>query len=882
MERTARSVISFLVPAILCATVRAQPEVRTVDTGIGIPSNTVRAIVQDRNGLLWIGTGQGLCSYDGYEVTVTPFAAQGMSDYVDCIHIDRNDVMWVGTDDAFYSIGSHNDAVVRIDAVVNCIADDQEGNIWVGTRSSGVYLYNNSVDGEPVMRQFAKDKTVDEIFIDSYNALWVFCNDGTVLNYDYVSGAMQNVELNWGRTGPQWIIDVYQDPSGTMWLCTWDNGVFKMENGSRQVDRTPFSGVAGMNRIHIARNTEPYVLVVGSDDGLARLDLLSGTMRTDSRKKFIYAIMSDAENGLWIGSYYSGVHYRLLDDFRRFHTYPLSDSQECIVSCLAQTPDGSMWAGSDNLGVIRFDANTGQPTGHYLTDRNVHALLPWNGRMLVGSYAGGIDLLDYRTGRSSQLVIESVYSLATDHEGYLWFGTLDGIFRMQLPGGTPQLMCDRTGLVSSIKTGIDGTVWCATETNGLLSYSPVEGTWRNYTADEGIESSTINSLFMSDGGVLIAAGDKGFSYLLPGMNGFITVNTPGLEKVLYAASDMQNIWYTTTKGLNKYDVREQEFSYYGGETGLYDGGFIAGAGFVGNDGRIWLGTYKGTTSFHPGKIWTNTYSPPALITGMAFRTRIRAGVIESPKTIDAATTADEISMKHKYNNVSITYAALSYRVPQRNRYMTKLEGFDEEWTETDQRLAVYTNLPAGKYTFKVISSNSDGVWSDDETQVSFTIAPHFLLSPMAIIVYSILFVLLAVLAIYLIDMRIQIESERKLNSYVREFERSEKERRSMDFERRIRELIQQNLSNPDLSSEMLADNLYVSRSSLFAKVKEITGATPHQLIMDARLEEAARILSEGGHNVQDVCTMTGFNSSNYFSKCFKQKYGCNPRDWNNS
>ena len=881
MKRTS-TILLFILLSFLFNRTWAQTEHRTLDTGRGLPSNTVRAIIQDRHGLVWIGTGDGICTFDGNQVTPIPFAREGMSNYVDYMHIDRNGAIWAGTDDAVYCLNANERAIFETGFVTTDIIDDNEGNIWIGTRDNGICQYSRTADGSYAMRHFAQGQTVEELFIDNRETLWAFCAEGTILNYVSQSGTMNTVTPVWKERFPLRVTAAYQDPTGDMWLCTWDKGVYKLDPNTLEIHKTAFTGAPGMNRIHCARSIEPYILVVGSDDGLARLDLLSGTMRTDRRKQFIYYIMVDAEDGLWIGSYYSGIHYRILDNYRRFITYPLSQDDECIVSCFTQTPDGSMWAGSDNLGVIRFDKNTGAVTGRFLAGSNVHSLLPWNGKMLVGSYSGGIDLLNYKTGRAVRLTNENVYSMAFDNEGFLWFGTLNDIYRMSAPYGTPERMYESTGLVSSIKTDADGTVWCATEGCGLLSYYPVEGTWKIHSSDDGIESASINSLYLSGGGLLIASGDKGLSYSRPGAGRFSTIRPKQTDQVLFAASDAQNIWFTTTNGLYRYDMLGDNTDYFGGETGLYEGGFIAGSGFVSDDGRIWLGTYKGVSSFYPGNIRNNLYSPAPLMTGVTFRTKVRAGRINPDININPEETASrEITMKHKYNNVTFTYAALSYKVPQRNRYMTMLEGFDDEWITTNLNRTVYTNLPAGDYTFKVRSCNSDGVWSSQITSVNFTIRPHILQSKVATILYLLLFIIIALIGIHLENKRVQEITDRKMNSFVREFERTEKERRTMDFEKKMREIIVQNLSNPDLSSEMLADSLFVSRSSLFAKVKEITGATPHQLIQDARLEEAARMLSEGRYTVSDVCEKVGFNSSNYFSKCFKQKYGCNPRDWNN-
>lgn len=877
MERTFR--IFFLQTVLSCVvlTVAAQTEMRSLDTGDGLLSNTVRVLFQDRNGLIWIGTGEGLNSFDGYDVIRHDFAQGEMSRYVNCIHPDREGNMWIGTDDAVYCLGDSE--CVQTDAVVSCITHDRDGILWIGTLGNGLYKCSRSSASAGFnIERFVPDERIETLFVDNKGMLWAFCMDGTVLNYDRMSNTVQRARLTWENGIHERVVSAYQDYSGDIWLGTWDRGLLKLHTNTMRVVPTAYTDVRGLNHIHCMTGVEPYVLLVGSDDGMAKLDLLSDNIELDSRKRFIYTILADAEGGLWMGTYYSGVYYRLLDE-GRFATYPLFTDEECIISCFAETPDGSMWAGSDNMGVIRFDGEPGVVTGHFLRNRNVHSLLPYEGKMLVGSYSGGIDLLDYTSGTSVELIRESVYSMSFDRDGTLWFGTLQRIYRMNPADKVPEIMREGVGMVASIREDMGGRLWFATE-KGLLSYDPDEESWKEYADDEGVLSKSIFSLHLSSGGLLLVAGDKGMSYMLPGDDGFTPISPDGASRVLYAVSDMGNIWYTTSDGLYKYNIQEDRTDYYGGETGLRDGGFIAGSGWMSTDGRIWLGTYMGVSSFHPSGIRTNMYSPAALITGVAFRARTRPGVVYQDREIDLdGDNLNEIIIPYKYNSVVLTYTALSYRVPDRNRFRVILEGFEGEWTETDLRRSVYTNLPAGKYTFKVISCNSDRIWSNDVTKVQFTILPHRLAGKTAIVIYILLIILSGIYAFHLIQKRIQVLSENKLKSYVREYERTEKERRSIDFEKKLKEIIQENLSNADFSSEMIADRLFVSRSSLFAKVKEITGTTPHQLILDARLEEAARKLSEGNCTVNDVCYMVGFNSPNYFSKCFKQKFGCNPRDW---
>ncbi len=99
------------------------------------------------------------------------------------------------------------------------------------------------------------------------------------------------------------------------------------------------------------------------------------------------------------------------------------------------------------------------------------------------------------------------------------------------------------------------------------------------------------------------------------------------------------------------------------------------------------------------------------------------------------------------------------------------------------------------------------------------------------------------------------------------------------FLTRMNEIIEENFANPDLSIEDLADQLCISRSGLFAKIKTLTNVTPNELIQVVRLKKAASMLSEGEYRVNEICYMVGFNNPSYFSKCFQKQFGVKPGEY---
>lgn len=235
--------------------------------------------------------------------------------------------------------------------------------------------------------------------------------------------------------------------------------------------------------------------------------------------------------------------------------------------------------------------------------------------------------------------------------------------------------------------------------------------------------------------------------------------------------------------------------------------------------------------------------------------------------------------KHNQNNFIFSFASLSYTSPAKNRYKYKLEGFDERWRESEGNRAEYTNIPAGKYVFRVMGSNNDGVWNEEGVSVPFIVRPHFLKSKGAMVFYLLVLIFLSFLLLRFIQKRIKEVSDERYNNYVKEFEENERDRRDKDMVQKLKEIIKANISNSELTADFLANVLCVSRSGLFSKVKEVTGKTPHDLIMEERLEQASILLDTTDKSVSDISFLVGFNSPSYFSKCFTKAKGKSPYNW---
>lgn len=867
----------FAVMSLCIQSVLALPkfQFRNLTSESGLSSNTVLAMEQDHLGMIWIGTADGLYSTDGLEMVRHDFCPVGDILVINCLMADSSDRLWIGTDNAVHVYES--DIHLYFSSSVTAILEDRDSNIWIATRGDGVMRYHPST-GE--IDTFDGIGECEVLFLDSHNILWMCSREGTMHIYSFTDDSVREANLNWDSGKSYRIMSIVESETSDLWLLSWDSGVFHFDRASMSVRHLPGTADGkGFSHVHYSMEYKPSELLVSSDDGLLWYNTQTYESSLYTFQRFVYPILKDAEGGIWAGSYYGGVSYSSINS-GQFDTFPLEiDGENCIVSCLCEDTDGTVWAGCDNFGLVHFSPKDGHIIGRYMTERNVHAIILVGDFLWVGSYAGGLYRLDKNTGAvKDYLKGSSVFDLMIDSHGTMWVATMGSILSFDRKTGATLSTLDIGGTAVDIAETSDGSLWFATDSRGLLRYDPSTDVWSDFKRDSGLPSEHINSLYVSDGNNLFVGTASGLSMLSVGTGVFLNQDFSIGKNILYVTSDGLNLWCSASDGLFRYNPVELKAERYIIDDGLNSLQFMAGSGASSANGRIFLGTSSGVSAFYPHSIHTNEYVPPVIITRFRMREKDRKA---SGQPAEYQVISDFLNsvFKHNQNNFIFSFASLSYTSPAKNRYKYKLEGFDERWRESEGNRAEYTNIPAGKYVFRVMGSNNDGVWNEEGVSVSFIVRPHFLKSKGAMVFYLLVLIFLSFLLLRFIQKRIKEVSDERYNNYVKEFEENERDRRDKDMVQKLKEIIKANISNSELTADFLANELCVSRSGLFSKVKEVTGKTPHDLIMEERLEQASILLDTTDKSVSDISFLVGFNSPSYFSKCFTKAKGKSPYNW---
>lgn len=780
---------------------------RHFTVGDGLLSNSVRAIAQDSKGFIWFGTDEGLNRYDGISIKDYLFEVKdGKSSYISKLY-DAFGALWIGTEAGLYRYDYLSSQFQYIDiqtfngigisSTIYSIVEDKDENLWISTLGQGVFKYNPS---KQLLEQYPlqeHEMSIPTLMVDSENQIWVVLNnvDDVLYRLNKATNRFEIFPLHHSQPDMQsGSLAMYEGTEGYFWLGTWDDGLHKVDpyTGQVSVYLHP-SQTDGSMHIHSIMEYAPHQLLIGSDDGLLLFNTITQQHYLYQEEeinpqslsnRFVYPLVKDREGGVWIGTFYGGVNY-IYPSSGQFESYTSSEYYNSvggsIISAFCEDQQGRIWIGSDDGGLSCFTPKEKSfvryPSGEgakMLSYHNVHALCVDDDKLWVGTYTGGINVLDMKNGhvkvyssdnRHANLDDESAYSIYKDIAGDIWVGTMQGInlynrttdsfIRMQEVGVTTlDIDQDRQGLY-----------WFCTQGRGIYQYNSATGTWKNYTYandEHALCSDHANCILVAEDGSLWAGTSKGLCRYNASADTFeiIPLDIPN-QNICGIVEEEHILWLTTSKGIVRYTPGAPTELFMKND-GLLSDQFIPNAILKASDGKIYAGTANGFNAFFPHSIKTNKVVPPVYITGLEiFNRPIPVGDERLPRDLHEM---QRIDLSHTDNVFSISFASLSYCMPEKNQYAYTLDGFDKGWNYvTNQHRATYTNLPAGRYTFRVKGTNNHGLWSADEARLEVVIHPPFYLTLPFQLCYLLLICLLVFYAVRLFLKRAEKKHTREIS-----------------------------------------------------------------------------------------------------------------------
>lgn len=780
MKKIILAIIAGIIPLVLPAA-STDFWFRHFSVEDGLSSNSVRAIMQDKYGFMWLGTDDGLNRYDGTTIKVYNLNPQGSNDYISSLY-DTTDNIWVGTEGGVYIFDYETESFElfkvltaqgdSIKSNVNHIAEDRDGNLWFSTVGQGIFKYNISKHYLEHYEFKDANGLMASVLVDSENQIWAVTNWGspTVSKLNKAENKFEPFPITYeaGQYDSNSLV-MLEDSEHALWLGTWECGLQKIDRytGKAITYLHPSEG-KGATHIHSLMEYAPHQLLIGSDDGLLLFNTLTcehqlftedETTPYSLSNRFVYPIVKDREGGIWVGTYYGGVNYLSPNtgQFECFaHSRFYNSVNGTVIGRFCEDSSGYIWIASDDGGLSRFAPKDKQFT-HYMPDEhrnslsyhNVHALCMDDDDLWIGTYTGGVNVLNTKTGTFRVYTTKggdlttldgtSSYAIFRDREKRIWVTSMAGINLYNREEDNFIRVKDLESLTIDIDQDADGNIWFSTQGKGLFKYNPDKKTWKNYVYSNtpgALVNDQVNCVLIDGNGNMWVGTMNGLCKYDAGEDRFeaIPLDIPS-RNICGIVEDQHVLWLTTTKGLVRYAPGES-CQVFTRSDGLQSEQFLPNAALKASDGKIYVGSVNGFNAFYPYQIKMNKVLPPVVITGLEiFNKEIRIGDKKLPKALNWMA---ELDLSYKDHVFSLLYASLSYCTPEKNQYAYKLEGFDKDWNYVgSQNKATYTNLPAGTYVFKVKATNNDGIWSNQEASLKITIHPPFYWSTASKILYFI-------------------------------------------------------------------------------------------------------------------------------------------------
>ncbi|GLR19197.1 hybrid sensor histidine kinase/response regulator transcription factor [Portibacter lacus] len=759
----------------------------------GLSHNSVRHIVQDKYGFLWIGTFSGLNRFDGYNFK------------------------------SYLSNSSKENNILN-DDITDLVLDEQKNNLWIGTRK-GLTLFKTDTHKfttylpEENNPNSLPEEEIRSIYVDKFERIWVGTKRMGVHLFHMNENRFEKVKIE----GFNYIKSIFEDKKGNIWIGSYDTGgVAKITLDSEgnvvqivKYDLSPLDSNEKNPYLYLIYEDAKSDIFAGTRKGLFKLnkttDVFEDLYIEDSKIRsdlgpYFLDITRGPDKKYWVGTLGGLLVCDQLEDIAKgtfqWHFTILSDNTSLtdnLVSSLYFDPSGVLWIGTED-GLDKYDPYENQfnlnkgisvhigdkaprirgfakthddkiivatrHNGLFISNKekfkplfnnqaDIASIASFDGKTFYcGLWDGKVIVYNYITNTSKVIDIGvgqyPIFSIEKYDEDNLVIGSY----------GSGAVVIDTKSLeqqnssgnllpeyeINRITKGNHNIIWFATET-GVVKYNIADEEINIYQEKNGLLHNNVSDILEDKEGKIWVATRNGICLYDPALDHFKPLEKPE-ELSNKWVTDMVNdengnIWFNmNNNSVAKLKPNRVDFNIYQVNSGSRLDFFSSSGFFNFNNSNIYLGGKNGIIYFSPNTIKDNTRSPRPYISEFKVQNN---EVAPSEKVNDQVpfefdiNEAKNVELSYENRSFSLTFSSPSYSNEKLNKFEYKLEGFDEDWitTSSSNRTIQYTNLFPGKYEFKVRSANNDGYWSD-VANYKIAIKPPVWLSYQALFIYALL------------------------------------------------------------------------------------------------------------------------------------------------
>ena len=883
---------------------------RTFGIRDGLAANSISGMDQDSKGLMWIGTWNGLCCFDGYRFTTFPAAS------------------W-GEDDA---LSTNRIAQLHVNS---------RDNIWLRTYDGGLYLYDTHQ-----YRYFNIGLALERKFGERINTRNIYC---LPTGYTWISDERGNMNLRinddkatdvermevFGKKGypidGQYIRKVETDAQGHEWLTT-DTKMLRYEGNGK------FSGGRSHDKTVGQDMKEDTALVW-------RLQAC-GLERKDIEKYHI-----DHQGNLW----YTSARGLTLVNFRQqlMQQTPLVEGQQTRSVCCRR--DGTVWAGTQDGYIGIFDktgrqqgwlaANGSVTTGKQrLADRIYAIFEDSKGRLWIGTKGQGLFLCKMEDGRGKSGVCQHfipddgdpysissphVYGFDEDQEGNIWIATYGGgvnVVRGKMEDGRGkmediQFLHRGNELKSYPKEGFDRVrrvthtpqgIMLASTTQGLLTF---DAKGKTFYTTRHIQSDTtslrtndvMQTLVAADGNIYVITQGGGIQLLTSKelLHDDLKLSLPtalnqGAGNVLSMTEDPQgNMWIAREIGIDRYQPKTGTVEQFGPNNMAEQTELTEAQPAISSDGRLWVGILGGLLSFDTNQMQKSRFRPDIVFTNVQYQGEQESAPILYRQSLVIAPNQ---------RNLTVSFAAIDYGDKYLMQYAYRLDG-NKEWNYIRTPHIAFSQLPPGRHLLMVKSTNGDGVWMDNDTELVIDVTPTIWERGWVRLLLLLLIIGLSTWAVivWLRHRQHTKEREQRLEHILRQYRELQEQVDNMQGEEsaanqptpqreykldepeiinedevmmdQLMKFLEQRIDDDGLRIDDMAEAVNLSRTVFYEKIRQIVGVSPVDFLKQVRMQRARQLIAKSTMSISQVAYAVGFTDPKYFARCFKKETGMTPSEY---
>ncbi len=787
-----------------------------------LQSNSVYSIIQDGFGFLWINYGTGLAKFDGYSAgpVFMPKSQQSMG-LIYSIQKDKSDRIFVLTDHGLflYDYVRHTLKIANpelSDIHVVSVKADNSGNFWVATFRGLFHFDENFNLIKKIDRKNGlSSERINSIFIDKNNHIWVGTENGLEVIVNNGTGFTVKLISKGYRTAL-----VYIDNNDLVWHCR--NEEVYVANSDEVLSRGDIFKNVATNAEAISiieRRNEIWIGTRGS--GILKYRISNGSspellehtwVRSDNKNEISNTILSHYEDNfsnVWIGTldglflhkYETKSPFNFIrSDFENSNT----PSHNTISSIYCDS-DNNVWLATAN-GINKFTRDgSGQnysiqryydnsSDAFRIRNNKIQTIVEWKKNEFLISTKSTLKFFDAGTGafREDKNVNDTLHkyqmkyvrSSFLDENGDIWLAFSEGgvgilnksdeiLYRLNLNE------MDDSDIHRAILKDDKGNIWLSSEEDGL--YRITTGKEKHRIEEkklyelEVFENNLITCLYEDHAQNIWVGTVNGIYKHEPESDKFVKQNLPFFNNEVYVngiiEDQFNNIWVTSLRGVLRLSERIESRHYEPNPLADYSKFMYITGLEIDKTGTIFIGGVNGLIYFNPTDVYSDSYPLRTVVSN--FYIMNQPYYTNGKQTDKDINLAERITLSHKDRQFSFEFSALYYPNPMNIKYAYMLEGYDKDWIYTDsyRRYASYSNLSAGKYTFKVKSTSVPGVWNQEVKEIPIKILPPPWLSWWAYLLYLLVLGAIGYLIyrLFFLDTKMKIEAEQsqsKIRSFI--------------------------------------------------------------------------------------------------------------------